>query len=190
MSSEEKEMNCVLSRDEQMALRSGLAALPDTMPPRVVWDRIREQADAQGLLRAAASKRTPIWKLGLGVAAAAALVVLVMPLQNPPTVGTTEPPVAALTNEVEVNALQALMVESRQLEDNLRSLPDEPRVIRAGTLATISDIEDRIAGIDFQLNNSGSQMTAEEIEIFWRERVRLMKLLVRLRYAQAQRTAF
>jgi hypothetical protein len=33
-------------------------------------------------------------------------------------------------------------------------------------------------------------MTPEEQEVFWRERVRLMKLLVRLRYAQAQRTAF
>ena len=37
---------------------------------------------------------------------------------------------------------------------------------------------------------AGIQMTPGDEEIFWRERVRLMKLLVRLRYAQAQRTAF
>ena len=41
-----------------------------------------------------------------------------------------------------------------------------------------------------QLNDPGIQMTPGDEEIFWRERVRLMKLLVRLRYAQAQRTAF
>ena len=102
----------------------------------------------------------------------------------------TEPPIAQPSNSVQVNALHALMVESRQLESDLRSLPDEPRVRMAGTVATISDIEDRIAAIDYQLNDPGVQMTAEEEEIFWRERVRLMKLLVGLRYAQAQRTAF
>jgi hypothetical protein len=89
-----------------------------------------------------------------------------------------------------VNALQALMVESRQLETDLRSLPREPRVVRAGTQATIVDLEDRIAAIDYQLSDPEVQMTPDEQEIFWRERVRLMKSLVRLRYAQAQRTAF
>ena len=83
-----------------------------------------------------------------------------------------------------------IMVESRQLESNLRAMPEEPRVRQAGTVATISEIEDRIAAIDYQLNDPGIQMTTGDEEIFWRERVRLMKLLVRLRYAQAQRTAF
>ena len=48
----------------------------------------------------------------------------------------------------------------------------------------------RIASIDYQLNDPSIRMTDEEKEIFWRERVRLMKLLVGLRYAQAQRTGF
>jgi len=92
--------------------------------------------------------------------------------------------------QVAVAALQALMVQSRQLESDLHGLPDEPRVMRASTAATISDIESAIAAIDFQLNDAGVQMTPEETELFWRERVRLMKSLVQLRYAQAQRTAF
>ncbi len=82
------------------------------------------------------------------------------------------------------------MVESRQLENDLRLLPDQPRVMQAGTVATISGIESRIAAIDYQLNDPAIQMSAGDEEIFWRERVRLMKLLVGLRYAQAQRTAF
>ena len=93
-------------------------------------------------------------------------------------------------NVVAANTLQALMVESRQLESDLRSMPEEPRVRQAGTVATISEIEDRIAAIDYQLNDPSIQMTDEDKRIFWRERVRLMKLLVGLRYAQAQRTGY
>jgi predicted sulfurtransferase len=63
-------------------------------------------------------------------------------------------------------------------------------VMRAGTAATIANLEDRIAAIDYQLNDPESQLSPEDEEIFWRERVRLMKLLVGMRYAQAQRTAF
>ena len=45
------EMICALTADEQLALSRGLAALPETMPPRDVWRRIREQGEAEGLLR-------------------------------------------------------------------------------------------------------------------------------------------
>ena len=82
------------------------------------------------------------------------------------------------------------MVQSRQLESDLRSLPDEPRVMRASTVATISELEDRIAAIDYQLTIPDVQMTPDDRELFWRERVRLMNSLLALRYAQAQRAAF
>ncbi len=93
------------------------------------------------------------------------------------------------TNAQEVDVLQALMVESRQLESDLRAIPAEPRVMRAGTAATIAEIEDRIAAIDYQLSDPEVSLSPEEEKIFWRERVRLMKSLVGLRYAQAQRNA-
>ena len=67
-------------------------------------------------------------------------------------------------------------------------MPSQPRVQRAGTLATIDDLQDRIAAIDLQL--SGSGLSPAEQEIYWRERVRLMDSLVRLRYAQTQRMSF
>jgi hypothetical protein len=111
-------------------------------------------------------------------------------ISDPQPTGVTEPPVTQAMSPPAVSALQALMVESRQLESDLRAMPDEPRVRQAGTVATISDIEDRIAAIDYQLNDPAIVMTDAEEEIFWRERVRLMKLLVGLRYAQAQRTGF
>jgi hypothetical protein len=188
----EKEMICGLTADQRDLLRQELGDLPEVMPPRAVWLRIREQAEAEGLIRQGSMRRPLTWHGGLGLAAAAALVAVMVPLliSDPQPTGVTEPPVTQATTQPQVSALQALMVESRQLESNLRAMPDEPRVRQAGTVATISEIEDRIAAIDYQLNDPSIRMTDADKEIFWRERVRLMKLLVGLRYAQAQRTGF
>ena len=193
----DEEMIYGLTMDERNVLRDSLAVLPETMPPRAVWRRIKEQAEAEGLMSNPRSRRPSTWYMGGGLAAAAMLVIVILPGRVvPPDAGisgseySTPPPSTQMTNVAEVNVLQALMVESRQLESDLRSLPNEPRVVRAGTQATIVELEDRIAAIDYQLSDSASQMSQHDQEIFWRERVRLMKSLVRLRYAQAQRTAF
>jgi hypothetical protein len=189
----DEEMICGLTADERDVLMRGLNTLPETMPPRVVWNRIREQAQAEGLIRTTATQRPSTWLAGFAVAATVVLAVTVVPkIMNAPDLDAqyTEPPALVNDNRVEVTALQALMVQSQQLESDLRALPEEPKVMRASTVATLSDTEDAIAAIDYQLNESGVQMTPDERELFWRERVRLMKSLVRLRYAQAQRTAF
>jgi hypothetical protein len=188
----DKEMICGLTADEHDVLQRELKALPETMPPRVVWQRIREQAEAEGLVGRRPMHRPMTWHGGLALAATVVLAAVLVPvmMNTPDTEFPTEATNSTLTNDVQVNVLQALMVESRGLESDLRALPDEPRVMQVGTAATISGIEDRIAAIDFELNDPGVEMTPEEEELFWRERVRLMKLLVQMRYAQAQRTAF
>ncbi|MCK5324505.1 MAG: hypothetical protein KAJ57_00790 [Woeseiaceae bacterium] len=186
------EMIYGLTADERDALLGGLRDLPDTMPPRAVWYRIREQAEAEGLITRPASRRPSSWYLGGSLAAAALLGVFILPgvLETPTPNTYTTPSTVATNPPVQLTTLQTLMVESRRLENDLRELPAEPRVVRAGTAATIVDLEDRIAAIDYQLNDPEFQLNPEEEEIFWRERVRLMKLLVGMRYAQAQRTAF
>jgi hypothetical protein len=188
----DKEMICGLTADQRDLLQQELRELPEVMPPRDVWLRIREQAEAEGLIKQGAMRRPLTWYGGFGLAAAAALVAIMVPLliSDPQPAGVTEPPLTQATSQAPVSTLQALMVESRQLESDLRAMPAEPRVAQAGTVATISEIEDRIAAIDYQLNDPAIVMTDAEEEIFWRERVRLMKLLVGLRYAQAQRTGF
>jgi len=188
----DKEMICGLTADERELLQQDLRGLPEVMPPRAVWQRIREQAEAEGLIKQGAMRRPMTWNGGFGLAAAVALVAVLVPvLMTDNTPGVTEPPVASQDGSaIQGNALQALMVESRELENDLRAMPEEPRVRKAGTAATIAEIEDRIAAIDYQLNDPSLQMTEADEEIFWRERVRLMKLLVGLRYAQAQRTGF
>ena len=188
----DEEMICALTADEHDALRQGLRDLPDTMPPRAVWQRIREQAEAEGLIARPAARRLSTWYIGGSLAAAIVVAVLMVPgiFEEEPVIYPTTPDNVVTSSPIRLNTLQTLMTESRELESNLRDLPDKPRVMRAGTAATIADIEDRIAAIDYQLNDPEFQLTAEDEEIFWRERVRLMKLLVGMRYAQAQRTAF
>jgi hypothetical protein len=189
----DEEMICGLTADERGVLLRGLDELADTMPPRIVWDRIRAQAAAEGLIHEKTGQRTSTWFTGFAIAASVVLAVIILPktmTTTAPPIAITEPVASVQNQHVEVTALQALMVQSRQLESDLRALPDEPRVMRASTAATISDLEDAVAAIDFQINDPGVQMTSEERELFWRERVRLMKSLVQLRYAQAQRTSF
>lgn len=185
-----EEMICGLTADERGALRRELARLPQIPPPRAVWERVREQAEAEGLLRRRHAGRA-LRLGGAGLAAAAVLAFLIVPgLDETRAPSQTVPAPGPVTNEVPLTALQALMVESQQLENDLRAMPDEPRVLRVGTAATISELEDRIAAIDFQLNDPSVRMAADDTELFWRERVRLMKLLVQLRYAQAQRAGY
>ncbi len=194
MSSDEKddEMICALTADEYAALRKGLNELPDTMPPRAVWHRIREQAEAEGLL-GPARQPSRRWYAGAGLAAAALMAAVIMPgiwnTQEVP-VNNAAVPTNEVTNTADLSNLGVLQQYSAQLERDLRAIPEGPRVAQAGTVATISDIEDRIAAIDYQLNDTSVQISPEDREIFWRERVRLMKLLLQLRYAQAQRAAY
>jgi len=192
MSSDKKdeEMICALTADEHVALQEGLRALPETMPPRDVWLRIREQAEAEGLLSQTAARKHTQWYAGVGLAAAALMAAVLMPGVNEPVDSISAVPDNQVTNSVDLSNLVVLQAYSRQLESDLRALPAEPRVARAGTVATMSSIKDRIAAIDYQLSDTSIEMTDADREIFWRERVRLMKLLVGLRYAQAQRTAF
>ena len=146
------EMICALTADERVALRSGLDALADTMPPRDVWRRIREQGEAEGLLgRPTVMQRRSSWYVGVGIAAAALVAAIMLPgvLRGPADM-TTVPQTTGTTPQLQLTTLQTLMRESRNLETSLRALPDAPTVQRASTMASIADLEDRIAAIDYQ----------------------------------------
>lgn len=189
---QDETMNCGLGIRERELLQARLRELPDTLPPRAVWQRIETQARAEGLLKHSLTSRFK-WTFGTGMAAAVVLVVLRVgaPVNDAgDEVFPTEPPYNEQSSAANLTTLHALMVESQQLEQDLRSLPDQPQLVRAGTAATIAGLEDQIAAIDFRLNEASIGMTHEQMELYWRERVRLMNLLVQLRTAQAHRSAF
>ncbi len=195
---QDDEMASGLTHDQHHALRGMLNELPDTMPPRAVWQRIETQARAEGLLTGGLVSHGMRWLAGSGIAAAVVLVVLGLPVNGPaPDTTVAGTPRTALPTEPAYDpsavrngfdTLIALRVQSQLLERDLRRMPSQPRVVRAGTLATIDDLQERITAIDLYL--SDPTLVPEQQEIYWRERVRLMDSLVRLRYAQTQRGAF
>jgi hypothetical protein len=189
---QDETMNCGLGVKERDLLHARLRELPETMPSRAVWQRIESQARAEGLLAHSLPPRFK-WFFGTGVAAAIVLAAVNVsgPLNG--SDGEVFPTVPAYTeqnNAINLTTLNALMVESQELEDDLRSLPSQPQLVRAGTAAMIAGLEEQIAAIDYRLSEDSIRMTHEQMELYWRERVRLMNLLVQLRAAQAQRNAF
>jgi hypothetical protein len=112
----EDEMICALTADEHAALQTGLRTLPDTMPPRVVWQRIREQAEAEGLINDKPLQRRSTWYTGMGLAAAAAVVgVVILPglLQGPIETLPVVPDNVPTNTQMQLNTLQTLMTQSR-----------------------------------------------------------------------------
>lgn len=187
---QDRAMNSGLAVAERDWLLGELHALPDTPPPREVWQRIAAQAAAEGLLHPPQRPSRRRWLLGAGLAAAVLLAALRLPTLMPGDVDDgafpTEP--AYVENQTKA-ALAALMVRSQILESNLRALPAKPSVMRMGTAATIDELEGRIAVIDRALNEPATGQSTEQTEQYWRERVRLMDSLLQLRYAQARRSS-
>ena len=189
---QDDEMECGLSIAEHDILHRQLQALPDTMPPRAVWRRIEEQARAEGLLAGRQHLERYKWAAGAAIAATVAMLALNVPMGNNPITdpadgATTVPQLIPQNGPRDLNALK---VESQILERNLRLLPEQPTVMKVSTATTIQELQDRIAAIDYRLNDRTIKLDPKQEEIYWRERVRLMNSLVRLRYAQAQRIAF
>jgi hypothetical protein len=189
---QDDEMECGLGVAEHDILHRQLQALPDTMPPRAVWRRIEEQARAEGLLAGRQHLERYKWAAGAAIAAAVAMLALNVPMGNNPITdpadgATTVPQLVPQNGPRDLNALK---VESQILERNLRLLPEQPTVMKVSTATTIQELQDRIAAIDYRLNDRTIKLDPKQEEIYWRERVRLMNSLVRLRYAQAQRIAF
>lgn len=189
---QEDKMNIGLSVTQRDLLKSGLLELTDTTPPRAVWQRIEAQARAEGLFRGRYFEMAK-WLTGAAIAAAVVLAVLNFPttplMEDGIEVFPATPDASVVGGGAPTN-LNALMVQSQQIERDLRALPGRPSLVRASTAATIAELEDRIAAIDYRLNHPAIRMSPIEAEIYWRERVRLMNSLLNLRRAQAQRMAF
>lgn len=164
---------CPVCREQVARLvetRRRLRSLPAVRPPHGLWQTV-----ATATLREPRRRRMH-WAAVAGFAASFVLGLTIIfrmaPDERPPAANAP----AAATSPV------PLVERSRQLEATLRAMPAAPRVTRVGTALTVSSLEDQIHRIDLRLNSG--EMPPDYEEALWRQRVRLMDSLVRVRYAQ------
>lgn len=164
------------SRVEQL-----LRTLPELEPPPGSWQRVLSR-------RKAGMVRNPLAPaLSLVALAATVAIVAVLLIDNRAAmdaVGTHPEPVAAIVPPVpDATQLDRLRRQSQQMERMLRGLPRRPAVVRADTASRILSLEDRIATLDYRLNQAHGR--EREASGLWQERVEVMDQLVRARYVEA-----
>ncbi len=176
-----------LLRGQRLALRE----MPDLQMPAESWSRIVAAVREK---RPRFSRRMA---MGLATAACAALVAVVAinvgfspDVQRQSAAGAVPggDPGAAMSVQTDVGRLRE---KSRQLEQALRQMPRSPAVRRMDTAAPIVELQDRIALVDYKLNQAGSAGLAErDAAELWQQRVELMNRLLRARYVESRYYAF
>ena len=144
-----------------------LRALPTLNPPRDRWPVIRVSLMAERRKKRMARVR---WGT-MALAASLAGIITVRSLQQRQTATTR------------TEDLQALVSQSQQLEEALRSYDPANRVMSGATAGAVADLEDRIAAVDEQLDVPG--MPRDNLVGLWRQRVQLMQGLVNVHTARA-----
>jgi hypothetical protein len=173
--------DCTRELTQLLALKDGLRQLPVFEPPARAWSAVRDAVHRQPQAR---PSRAPIAAL----AASVMIAVLVLPLIHrnlgpfPGTAAVSAGQAPAGT----AKDLGALVVRSQQLEAVLQVLPPRPLVERAGTSATIDELQNRIQMLDLQMSAAPKgELQHDDAQRLWSARVELMNSLVRVRYAEA-----
>lgn len=150
-----------------------LKALPALRPPRDLWAGVRDQVLVER------RRRRGRWA-GIGGLAMAASVVLALLV----TVVASAPEEASATA-----ALDSVKAQSRHLEDAIRQLGPERRVMDGRTARITAELEERIARLDRQLQSAQLVEEMQEREQhmlqLWRERVGLLDALVDVHVTRA-----
>lgn len=163
-----------------------LRTLPDLEPPPGSWQRVLSRYAAQ-------QRRVPLTgALPLLVAAAIVATIAVLLVVSRDTFTAVDTGALTVSEVVPpmptLDELGRLRRQSQHMERMLLGLPQRPAVEHADTASLISELEDRIAAVDYRLNHT--RTTQPDAPRLWQERVKLMDQLVRVRYAEAGADAF
>ncbi len=159
-----------------------LCGLPGFAVPAAAWQRIvtRFEQDPRRV------RRMPWLRVtGAGAVAALAVALALFTWHAPPPRSTV--PVAETGKALAAPSLPQLIAQSRFLENTVLSMnvAADHMVISAGTAATVAALEDRIALIDYAINQTATQAHAgNELPHLWQQRVELLQSLAAVRYAQ------
>ncbi len=140
---------------------AALKALPSLRPPRDRWSEVRDEVMAQ---RARMRRRFGGWL----TAAAAASVALAIGLGGLVTPAAQEP-----------DPLAELVSEAQMLEQALRTMRPETRVLTGRIAGAVATLEDRLELLDVRFERARVQrLSREKVIVLWQERVGLMDALV------------
>lgn len=162
------------------SMRERLRSLPSLEPPTQAWRQIQQE------LAEAPARRRPRRPAAIVAALVTATVALLILNRR----GEDERIATQASATHEAAVMDALIAQSRELEQLLRALPDRPASERASTAATLDTLEERIQWLDFHISYAPPDGFDEaQARRLWQERVDLMDSLVKVRYAEAQRTS-
>lgn len=166
--------DCAACRAELERLHQRIArfkALPTLRPTRDRWPQVAARLKAERRQRRV--RRTGV--AGLALAASVALAVVIGDISAPTEASASE----------EINAV---MERSRALESAIDRYDPEARVLDGRTARITSELEDRIASLDRELEMAelmGQTAGQEELLRLWRERVGLLDALVDVHVTRA-----
>ncbi len=145
-----------------------LKALSTLNPPRDRWPAVREN-----LISARRKNRMTKVRWGsLALAASLAGVIAVKGIQT------------QRSSAANAQDLASLVSRSQQLEETLREYDPTSRVMSVGKAGAVAELEDRIATVDAELDQSPSMPRGNLVNL-WRQRVNLMEGLVNVHVASA-----
>lgn len=168
------------------ATQAALKSLPQMAAPAY------DAAALRARLRAARLYRVAGTAAAAGIAALALLLAVTLGGNRDRATLAANPAAreSALPAPIEPE-LHSLVIRSQELESYLQRLPRRPHVERASTSIVIDSLQDSIQWVDYQLSLAGDVgMTDRQAARLWQDRVQLMDSLVKVRYAEAQRTAY
>jgi hypothetical protein len=181
--------NCSQELARLKTLRSALRALPAlTAPPY-------NSAGLRARLRSVRTYRAATFAAAASICALTLLLITAVTgtrsrvesvATNTDTTLTTPSTEDAATD----TSVNSLVIRSQELEARLQRLPRRPHIERASTSTTIDSLQSRIQWVDYQLSvASDVGITEGQSARLWENRIELMDSLLKVRYAEAQRTS-
>jgi len=151
-------------------MRARLRSLPTITSPRDRWADIARQA------RAERGRRR--WHAAAGLAAAATLTLLTFASVRPSAPSAGE-------QASQAAALERAMTRNRALEQTLKVIDPEHRVLPGEAAGVVAELESRLQVLDGELNQPVARMGRDRQLELWRERAGLMSALVDVHVTRA-----
>ena len=176
----------------QTQIHDLLRSLPELEPAPGAWQRVLDRyRESTGIGRHSHPLR---WLAAAACIAGIAIAVLgirpVEEISDPISIPSPRDPLFTQMLDPAPSAereLQILRRRSQHMERMLRGLPRGPELVRADTAGAISELQDRIAALDYQLNRMpmSPETRRDQPRELWQQRVDLMGDLVQVRYAES-----